>query len=50
MTGFNGPDIDAGAQTFLQGRIGYFRDGFVSEGASKLTSTCSPHFRLAQVY
>jgi hypothetical protein len=46
MTGFKGPDIDAGAQTFLQGLVGYFRDAFMSE----LTSKGSPHFRLAQVY
>ena len=46
MTGFKGPDIDAGAQTFLQEPIGYFRDVFMSE----LTSRGSPHFRLAQVY
>jgi hypothetical protein len=42
MTGFKGPDIlDAGAQTFLQGTIGYFRDGFMSE----LTRRGSPRFR-----
>jgi hypothetical protein len=46
MTGFKGPDIDSGAQTFLQGPIGYFRDVFMSE----LTSRGSPRFRLAQVY
>ena len=46
MTGFKGPDIDAGAQTFLQEPIGYFRDGFMSE----LTSRGSPRFRPAQVY
>jgi hypothetical protein len=46
MTGFKGPDIDAGAQTFLQGPIGYFRDAFMSE----LTSRGSPRFPLAQVY
>jgi hypothetical protein len=46
MTGFKGPDIDAGAQTFLQEPIGYFRDAFMSE----LTSIGSPRFRLAQVY
>ena len=46
MTGFKGPDIDAGAQTFLQGLVGYFRDTFMSE----LTSKGSPHFPLAQVY
>ena len=46
MTGFKGPDIDAGAQTFLQGPISYFRDAFMSE----LTSKGSPRFRLAQVY
>jgi hypothetical protein len=46
MTGFKGPDIDAGAQTFLQGPIGYFRDAIMSE----LTSKGSPRFRLAQVY
>jgi hypothetical protein len=45
MTGFRGPDIDAGAQTFLQEPIGHFRDTFISE----LTSRGSPHFRLAQV-
>jgi len=46
MTGFKGPDIDAGAQTFLQEPIGYFRDAFMSE----LTSTGSPRFLPAQVY
>ena len=46
MTGFKGPDVDVGAQTFLQEPIGYFRDGFMSE----LTSKGSPHFRLAQLY
>jgi len=46
MTGFKGPDIDAGAQTFLQGPVGYFRDAFMSE----LTSTGSPRFLLEQVY
>ena len=46
MTGFKRPDIDTGAQTFLQEPIGYFRDVFMSE----LTSRGSPHFRLAQVY
>jgi hypothetical protein len=46
MTGFKGPDIDAGAQTFLQEPIGYFRDAFMCE----LTSKGSPRFRLAQVY
>jgi hypothetical protein len=46
MTGFKGPDIDAGAQTFLQGPIGDFRDAFTS----KLTSRGSPRFLLAQVY
>ena len=46
MTGFKGPDIDAGAQTFLQGPIGYFRNVFMRE----LTSRGSPRFRLAQVY
>jgi hypothetical protein len=46
MTGFKGPDIDAGAQTFLQGPIGDLRDGFMSE----LTSRGSPRFPLAQVY
>ena len=46
MTDFKGPDIDAGAQTFLQGPIGYVRDAFMSE----LTSRGSPRFRLAQVY
>ena len=46
MTGFKGPDIDAGAQTFLQGLVGYFREAFMSE----LTSKGSPRFPLAQVY
>ena len=46
MTGFKGPDVDVGAQTFLQEPIGYFRDEFMSE----LTSKGSPHFRLAQLY
>ena len=46
MTGLKGPDIDAGAQTFLQEPIGYFRAGLMSE----LTSKGSPRFRLAQVY
>jgi hypothetical protein len=46
MTGFKGPDIDDGAQTFLQGPVGYFRDAFMSE----LTSKGSPRFRLARVY
>ena len=46
MTGFKGPDIDAGAQTFLQGPIGYFRDAFTSE----LTSKGNLRFRLALVY
>jgi hypothetical protein len=46
MTGFKGPDIDSGAQTFLQGPIGYFRDVFMGE----LTSRGSPRFRLLQVY
>jgi hypothetical protein len=45
-TGFKGPDIDAGAQTFLQEPIGYFRDALMRE----LTSKGSPHFRLVQVY
>jgi hypothetical protein len=38
--------MDAGAQTFLQGPIGYFRDAFMSE----LTSKGSPRFLLGQVY
>jgi hypothetical protein len=46
MTGFKGPDIDAGAQTFLQGPISYFRDAFMSE----LTSKGSPRVRLAHMY
>ena len=48
MTGFKGPDIhvDAGAQTFLQGLIGQFRDAFMKE----LTSRGSPRFQLAQEY
>jgi hypothetical protein len=46
MTGFKGPDLDAGAQTFLWEPIGYFRDAFTSE----LTSRGSPRFPLAQVY
>jgi len=46
MTGFKGPDIDAGVQTFLQEPIYYRRDEFMSE----LTSKGSPRFRLAQVY
>ena len=46
MTGFKEHDIDAGAQTFLQGPIGYFRDAIIIE----LTSKGSPRFRLAQVY
>ena len=46
MTGFKGPDIDTGAQTFLQRSIGNFRDGFMVE----LTRKGSPRFRLAQVY
>ena len=46
MTGFKGPDVDVGAQTFLQGSIGHFRDAFMSE----LTSRGSPRFRTGQVY
>jgi hypothetical protein len=46
MTGFKEPDIDAGAQTFLQGPIGYFRDAFMCE----LTSKGSPRFRLSRMY
>ena len=48
MTGFKGPNlhVDAGAQTFLQEPIGYFRGAFMSE----LTSKGSPRFRLAQEY
>ena len=46
MTGFKGPDINAGVQTFLQEPIGYIRDAFVSE----LTSKGSPRSQLAQVY
>ena len=47
MTGFKGPDLDAGAQTFLQGPIGYLRDVFMSE----LTGRDNPRFRTAaQVY
>ena len=46
MTGFKGPDIDAGAQTFLQGPIGYFRDEFMGE----LTSKDSPRLLLAQFH
>jgi hypothetical protein len=46
MTGFKGPDIDAGAQTFLQESIIYFQDVFMSE----LTRIGSLHFRVVQVY
>ena len=47
MTGFKGPDLDAGAQIFLQGPIGYLRDAFMSE----LTSRDNPRFRTAaEVY
>ena len=42
MTAFKGPDIGAGAQTFLQESIGYFRDDFMST----LTRIGSPHFRV----
>ena len=48
-TGFKGPDLDAGAQTFLQEPISYFRGAFVTE-LTELTSKGSPRFRLAQVY
>ena len=49
MTGFKGPDIDAGAQTFLWGPdVGYFRNAFT--GVSELTRKGNPRFRLAQVY
>jgi hypothetical protein len=44
MTGFKEPDMGAGAQTFLQKSIGYFRDGFMSE----LTRISSPHLRLLE--
>ena len=43
MTGFKGPDLDAGVQTFLQEPIGYFRETFTSE----LTGKGSPRSRLA---
>ena len=46
MTGFKEPDMGAGAQTFLQESIGYFRDAFMSV----LTRIGSPHFRALQVY
>jgi hypothetical protein len=46
MTGFKGPDMDVGAQTFLQVSIGYFRDAFICE----LTRIDSPHFQVVQVY
>ena len=46
MTGFKWPDLDAGAQTFLQELINHLRDAFMSE----LTSKGSPRFRLVQVY
>ena len=46
MTGFKEPDLDARAQTFLQGPISYFRDAFMRE----FTSKGSPRFPLAQVY
>ena len=42
MTGFKIPDMGVGAQTFLQGPVGCFQDGFISE----LTGIGSPHFRL----
>jgi len=45
MTGFKGPDIDDGAQTFLQRPVSYFRHSFVSE----LTSKDSPRFQLAKL-
>jgi hypothetical protein len=46
MTGFKAPDIGAGAQTFLQGPIGYLRDAFMKE----LTSKGNPRLRLTQTY
>src|SRR5258708_36677447 len=46
MTGFKAPDIDAGAQTFLQGSIGYFREALMIE----LTRIDSPRFPVVQVY
>jgi hypothetical protein len=42
MTGLKEPDMGAGAQTFLQGPVGCFEDGFMSE----LTEIGSPHLRL----
>jgi hypothetical protein len=47
MTGFKGPDRGAGAQTFLQESIGYFRDDFMS---TKLTRIGNPHFRRLVMY
>ncbi len=45
MTGFKRPDLDAGAQTFLQESIGYFREALMIE----LTRIDSPRFRVVQV-
>jgi hypothetical protein len=45
MTGFKRPDLDAGAQTFLQGSINYFQEALMIE----LTGIDSPRFRVVQV-